>query len=119
MSDAERLRLRAEKYGVNTSKGAISSKEARAARFGVAAAKGTAAATEKKTPAAGKGAAVAKNVSAEDLEKMKQRSLRFGATVSSTLSSADSVDKIAKRKERFGEIKAGEKGEIKGLQCRY
>ena len=117
MSDAERLRLRAEKYGVNTSKGAISSKEARAARFGVAAAKGTAAATEKKTPAAGKGAA--KNVSAEDLEKMKQRSLRFGATVSSTLSSADSVDKIAKRKERFGEIKAGEKGEIKGLQCRY
>jgi len=114
MSDAERLRLRAEKYGVNTSKGAISSKEARAARFGVAApataAKGTAAATEKKTPAAGKGAAVAKNVSAEDLEKMKQRSLRFGATVSSTLSSADSVDKIAKRKERFGEIKAGEKG---------
>ena len=109
MSDAERLKLRAEKYGVNTSKGAISSKDARAARFGVASSKG--AASDKKTPA-GKGGAAAvsapKNVSAEDLEKMKQRSLRFGATVSSTLSTVDSVDKILKRKERFGEVAKGE-----------
>lgn len=101
LTDAERLKLRAEKYGVNTSKGALSSKEARAARFGLASEKKASPAA-----AAAKVAGVAKNVSAEDLEKMKQRGARFGATVSSTMSSVDNVDKILKRKERFGEVTA-------------
>jgi len=104
LTDAERLKLRAEKYGVNTAKGALSSKEARAARFGTGASEKKASPTA--AAAGAKVAAVPKNVSAEDLEKMKQRGARFGATVSSTLSSVDNVDKILKRKERFGEVAA-------------
>jgi len=107
LTDAERLKLRAEKYGVNTSKGALSSKEARAARFGTAAdKKATSPAADAKVADAAAAAKVPKNVSAEDLEKMKQRGARFGATVSTTMSSVDNVDKILKRKERFGEVAA-------------
>ena len=107
LTDAERLKLRAEKYGVNTSKGALSSKEARAARFGTAADKKAASpAAAAKVADVAAAAKVPKNVSAEDLEKMKQRGARFGATVSTTMSSVDNVDKILKRKERFGEVAA-------------
>ena len=108
LTDAERLKLRAEKYGVNTSKGALSSKEARAARFGLGSGGDKKTAAEKKSTPPVKGgaggAAAAKNLSAEDLEKMKQRSQRFGATVSSAMSNVDDAEKILKRKERFGEV---------------
>jgi len=107
LTDAERLKLRAEKYGVSTAKGALSSKEARAARFGMATS------GDKKTasPAAAKGgAASAKNLSADDLEKMKQRSQRFGSTVSSAMSNVDNMEKILKRKERFGEVASSATG---------
>lgn len=106
LTDAERIRMRAEKYGIQTSKPSLATKESRAARFGTGGDAPKAGAA--KGPAKSTTAAAPKNMSAEDLEKLKQRSQRFGTTVSATLSSSDNVDKILKRKERFGDVTGSE-----------
>lgn len=43
-------------------------------------------------------------VTAEDIDRLKKRAQRFGTVVSSTLSKLEDEDKLRKRKQRFGQI---------------
>ncbi|KAJ8314212.1 hypothetical protein KUTeg_008773 [Tegillarca granosa] len=43
-----------------------------------------------------------------DLDKMKKRAERFGTVLSPALSKSDEEQRISKRKERFGDVKAND-----------
>jgi len=87
MSDAERLKLRAEKFGVVS---AEAKKEMRAQRFGLPSTTSSAAAK------------LGSAAVAVDMDKLKKRAERFGTVVSSSLSKADEDERKRKRAERFG-----------------
>ncbi|XP_052800405.1 SAP domain-containing ribonucleoprotein-like isoform X2 [Mya arenaria] len=85
LTPAERLKLRAERFGVVNED---MKKQLRSERFGSKKEGGSKA-------GAGSGA---------DVDVLKKRAERFGQVLSSSLSKVDEDERIRKRKERFGEI---------------
>ncbi|XP_078572883.1 SAP domain-containing ribonucleoprotein-like isoform X8 [Branchiostoma floridae x Branchiostoma japonicum] len=98
MSEAERLELRAKKFGGHSSEDA--KKAARAARFGTP----VSAPTKTGTAAPVKGTTA---LSGPEMEKLKKRAERFGMNVSTVTQQAEEKEKLLKRKQRFGAVTAG------------
>ncbi|XP_076472696.1 uncharacterized protein LOC143302070 [Babylonia areolata] len=88
LSEAERLKARAEKFGGCVSDSA--KKAMRAERFGV--------------QSSTTGSTVKLGTSTGDVDKLKKRAERFGTVVSNTLSKVDEDEKKRKRLERFGTV---------------
>jgi len=87
MSDAEKAKSRAERFGVITTPNIDEKKSARAARFGITN-------TSKKI---GESPAV-------DLETLKRRAERFGQSSSTALLKLELQEKIKERESRFGKV---------------
>jgi len=97
-SPVEVLKARAERFGVQSE---VTKKASRAERFGIAAA--PEATEEKKSKKIGDAPPV-------DIDILKKRAERFGATVSHHVKQAEVSDAIKKRQERFGIVSKPEKG---------
>ncbi|KAL0133476.1 hypothetical protein PUN28_000903 [Cardiocondyla obscurior] len=93
LSTKERLEMRAKKFGVPLSETA--KKEARLARFNV-------------NNQNNKSAASIKTPVPTTFEVLKKRAERFGSSVSTLMEKAEMAERLEKRKERFGEVKAPE-----------
>ncbi|XP_019645983.1 PREDICTED: SAP domain-containing ribonucleoprotein-like isoform X2 [Branchiostoma belcheri] len=114
MSEAERLELRAKKFGGHASE--VAKKAARAARFGTA----VTGPTKTETAAPVKGAttlsplednsAISSEEMGPEMEKLKKRAERFGMNVSTATQQAEEKEKLLKRKQRFGAVTAGAAG---------
>jgi len=87
ISDAEKAKSRAERFGVITTPNIDEKKSARAARFGITN-------TSKKI---GESPAV-------DLETLKRRAERFGQSSSTALQKLELQEKIKERESRFGKV---------------
>ncbi|XP_078572881.1 SAP domain-containing ribonucleoprotein-like isoform X6 [Branchiostoma floridae x Branchiostoma japonicum] len=111
MSEAERLELRAKKFGGHSSEDA--KKAARAARFGTPVSAptktGTAAPVKGTTALSplGDNSAVSTEETGPEMEKLKKRAERFGMNVSTVTQQAEEKEKLLKRKQRFGAVTAG------------
>ncbi|XP_035688426.1 SAP domain-containing ribonucleoprotein-like isoform X8 [Branchiostoma floridae] len=111
MSEAERLELRAKKFGGHSSEDA--KKAARAARFGTPVSAptktGTAAPVKGTTALSplGDNSAVNTEETGPEMEKLKKRAERFGMNVSTVTQQAEEKEKLLKRKQRFGAVTAG------------
>lgn len=92
----ERARVRAEKFGEATAASAADTSDkklARAARFGITA-PASAAGNQKITI----------GTAGADIETLKKRAERFGATTSAPLNKLEQDEKLKKRQERFGVV---------------
>lgn len=87
LSDSEKAKSRAERFGVITSSNIDEKKSARAARFGISN-------TSKKI---GESPVV-------DLETLKRRAERFGQSSSTALQKLELQEKIKERESRFGKV---------------
>ncbi|PVD30761.1 hypothetical protein C0Q70_10036 [Pomacea canaliculata] len=94
MSEAERLKARAEKFGGSLSDAA--KKQMRAERFGLDSS------SVKSSSTAGSGTVGSTLGSGENVDKMKKRAERFGVVTSEKLSKVEEDEKRKKRLERFG-----------------
>ncbi|XP_066302996.1 SAP domain-containing ribonucleoprotein-like isoform X6 [Branchiostoma lanceolatum] len=112
MSEAERLELRAKKFGGHSSEDA--KKAARAARFGtsVSGPTNTAAPAKGATTLSplGDNSAISTEETGPEMEKLKKRAERFGMNVSTAVQSEEEKEKLLKRKQRFGVAAAGAAG---------
>ncbi|CAH1238694.1 SARNP [Branchiostoma lanceolatum] len=112
MSEAERLELRAKKFGGHSSEDA--KKAARAARFGtsVSGPTNTAAPAKGATTLSplGDNSAISTEETGPEMEKLKKRAERFGMNVSTAVQSEEEKEKLLKRKQRFGVATAGAAG---------
>ncbi|XP_078656134.1 SAP domain-containing ribonucleoprotein-like isoform X4 [Branchiostoma floridae x Branchiostoma belcheri] len=114
MSEAERLELRAKKFGGHASE--VAKKAARAARFGTAVTGPTK--TEAAAPVKGAttlspledNSAISSEEMGPEMEKLKKRAERFGMNVSTATQQAEEKEKLLKRKQRFGAVTAGAAG---------
>ncbi|XP_046573157.1 SAP domain-containing ribonucleoprotein-like isoform X2 [Haliotis rubra] len=98
-AEVERLKKRAERFGAQSEKTKL---QLRAERFGINASNTTTAKTTAPTAVEKPGKLSQTPVTAEDLDKLKKRAERFGSTVSTALSKLEEEDRIRRRKERFG-----------------
>ncbi|RDD42790.1 SAP domain-containing ribonucleoprotein [Trichoplax sp. H2] len=87
ISEAERKAARAARFNIPTSPEEAAKKEARAKRFGIEESSTT--------------STIILNPE-EHLDKLKKRGERFGVSVSPTMQKIDQVDRLLKRKEKFG-----------------
>lgn len=94
LTDADKLKARAEKFGGAVSESAR--KLMRAERFGLPAS------SAKPLASSGTNKLSTTPVAPEDLDKMKKRAERFGSVVSGKLSKVDEDERRQKRMERFG-----------------
>lgn len=101
LSMKERLELRAKKFGATPSTDTL--KQARAERFGIPAAATKTGATTAKS---GSSDSIKKDVVAPPIDLLKKRAERFGGSVSTVLTKMENKEKLLKRQERFGAVKA-------------
>lgn len=92
VSSDEKLRQRAERFGITSDN---DKKAARAARFGTVTTNLSNKPSAKIAPTP---------ITADDIDRLKKRAERFGTVVSSTLTKLEDEDKLRKRKQRFGQI---------------
>nr|ADD24309.1 SAP domain-containing ribonucleoprotein [Lepeophtheirus salmonis] len=83
MNDEDKSNARKERFGIETPSSTDDQKSVRAARFGI---------EEASTPV--------------DMDKLKQRSERFGQVDSSAIKKMEDAERIKKRQERFGVVTA-------------
>ncbi|XP_064614355.1 SAP domain-containing ribonucleoprotein-like isoform X2 [Liolophura sinensis] len=95
LSDAEKLKLRTDRFGVQSE---ADKKKSRAERFGLSTTTTTTTAGATQKP----GKIVNTPVTAADLDKLKKRAERFGTVVSTSLSKVAEIEKLQQRSERFG-----------------
>jgi len=87
LSDVERAKSRAERFGVVATTNIDEKKAARAARFG----------TSNSSNKIGESPSV-------DLETLKRRAERFGQSTSTTMQKLELQEKIKERESRFGKV---------------
>lgn len=105
LTEEDRIKIRAQKFGASApaaggtapaaSVTSVERKLARAARFGISSPPGGTA-TERS------GNSIKNSAPAVDIEVLKKRAERFGATTATTLNKAEQEEKLKKRQERFG-----------------